>query len=574
VKSKIGKYPGRQLNAGCKSAGQSEDELIVRSAQSRRRFLGRVGELTTATFASGLLGGSNLAVAAQDEAQRSIDPSDRKARADRALEIRRKAAEAQCTRPLQPQPDNGDEDLYATRIGSFTKALPHNHLGEVEPKAYKAYQRALATCKQSDYELIPMGGTVKLANPQAAMAFDLEGADPHHFSMKEAPQFNSAETAAEMAELYWQALTRDVHFDDYEANDLIKQAAEDLSRFSEFRGPKKGKAVTPATIFRGSTPGDLKGPYISQFLWRKVPYGATTIEQHYRVPLAENDHLVEYDDWLNIQNGAAAEQTNWYDEEPRYLRNARDLGEYVHQDFSYQAYLNAALILMSFGPPALDSYNPYIASATQGGFSTFGGPHILDVVARVANAALKAAWYQKWQVHRRTRPEEFAGRVHNQMTEKSRYDIHQELLDSPVLDLIREAHESYLLPMAYPEGCPTHPAYPAGHATIAGACVTALKAFFNESFVIPNPVTADPEGKSLVSFLGSTLTAGGELNKLASNISIGRDAAGVHWRSDSSEGLKLGEDVALGILKDMKPLCHEQFKGFRLTKFDGTTIII
>ncbi len=551
------------------SGQQAEDN---QSVHSRRQFLGRVGGLSAATIATGLVR-PNIALA-QDEQRGRFDPSDRKARADRALEIRRQAAETQCTQPLQPQPNNGDEELYMSKIGCFTKALPHNQLGEVDVKAYQAYRRALTTCKQSDYEMIPMGGTVKLANPQAAMAFELEGTDSHHFSMNSPPAFNSAEIAAEMAELYWQALTRDVHFEDYATNELIKQAADDLSSLTEFRGPKNGKRVTTAALFRGATPGDLAGPYLSQFLWRNIPYGALTIEQRYRVPIAEDDHMIEYDEWLKIQNGAAPSEGNWYDEEPRFLRNARDLAEYVHQDFSYQAFLNAALILLGFGAAALDNYNPYIASATQGGFSTFGGPHVLDMVARVANAGLKAAWYQKWQVHRRVRPEEFGGRVHHQMTEEARSDIHSELLNSPVLELVHSATDSYLLPMAYPEGCPTHPAYPAGHATIAGACVTALKAFFNENFVIPNPVVSDAEGKTLVPLLGARLTVGGELNKLASNVAIGRDAAGVHWRSDSTEGLKLGEAVTIGILKDMRPLCHEQFKGFRLTKFDGTTIII
>ncbi len=41
-----------------------------------------------------------------------------------------------------------------------------------------------------------------------------------------------------------------------------------------------------------------------------------------------------------------------------------------------------------------------------------------------------------------------------------------------------------LLPMAFPEGSPMHPAYGAGHATVAGACVTILKAFFDTSAVL------------------------------------------------------------------------------------------
>ena len=50
--------------------------------------------------------------------------------------------------------------------------------------------------------------------------------------------------------------------------------------------------------------------------------------------------------------------------------------------------------------------------------------------------------------------------------------------------------------------------------------------------------------------------------------------AGVHWRSDVQEGLKLGEAVAIGILTEMRALVNEDFQGFSLTTFDGTSITI
>src|SRR5436309_532933 len=121
--------------------------------------------------------------------------------------------------------------------------------------------------------------------------------------------------------------------------------------------------------------------------------------------------------------------------------------------------------------------------------------------------------------------------------------------------------------MAYPEGSPLHPAYPAGHAAIAGACATVLKAFFQTSFVIPHLVEASADGLVLLPYRGPDLTVGGELNKLASNIALGRDTAGVHWRSDGIEGIKLGEAVAIGILRDLRATYHEDFPGFALTKF-------
>ena len=71
-----------------------------------------------------------------------------------------------------------------------------------------------------------------------------------------------------------------------------------------------------------------------------------------------------------------------------------------------------------------------------------------------------------------------------------------------------------------------------------------LKAFFQPAFVLPNPLEASADGLALRPYRGPDLTVGGELNKLASNIALGRDAAGAHWRSDASEGIKLGEAVA------------------------------
>ncbi len=41
-----------------------------------------------------------------------------------------------------------------------------------------------------------------------------------------------------------------------------------------------------------------------------------------------------------------------------------------------------------------------------------------------------------------------------------------------------------------------HPSYAEGHGVIAGARVTALKALFNESFAIPNPVIASDAGQA------------------------------------------------------------------------------
>src|SRR4029434_3100349 len=140
-----------------------------------------------------------------------------------------------------------------------------------------------------------------------------------------------------------------------------------------------------------------------------------------------------------------------FDPQGRYIRNGRDLAQYVHVDALYQAYLTACLILLDLGVP-VDPGNPYATSTTQDAFGTWGGPHILSLVTEVATRALKAVWYQKWFVHRRLRPEAFGGLVDHVRTGAAAYPLHPESLDSAALDAVFQQYGSYLLPQAYPEG--------------------------------------------------------------------------------------------------------------------------
>ena len=545
---------------------------------TRRKFLG-VSCATAATLASTMVGVSSLAApetvaAAPPGSPAPFDPSggNLQQRRTSARLTRLDAAQLAFTRPLPVISNNGEENDYGgKRIGNFSKGLPHNGLGEVDPAAYNALLLALSTGNNADFEAIPLGGARPLRNPQAGIAFDLEGPDSHHLAQRPAPRIDSAEEAGEAAELYWMALSRDVNFSDYTSHPLTLAAAADLSGFSDFRGPKAGGVVTPATLFRGNTPGDLNGPYISQFLLKDIPYGSLTVSQRQQTVVPGVDYVTSFADWVHIQNGGLSGSDS-FDSTPRYIRNGRDIGQYVHVDALYEAYLNACLLLLGMGAP-FDPGNPYTHMKKQDAFGTFGGPHILSLVTEVATRALKVVWYEKWFVHRRLRPEAFGGLVHNRRTGAANYPIQSEILNSPALVATFSRHGTYLLPQAYPEGSPLHPAYGAGHATVAGACVTILKAWFDESFILPNPVVASVDGLSLVPYVGAPLTVGGELNKVAANIANARNFAGIHWRTDFSESLKLGEAIAIGILEEQKGTYNEE-ASFTLTKFDGTTITI
>jgi hypothetical protein len=538
---------------------------------NRRSFLSRVGAGAAATVAISVVGLPRLEGTVRAD---EIGPVTGEERRALARQIRHDMAQLAFDRPLPEHPDNGEEKDYPF-VANFSKGLPHNNLGEVEADSYQFLLAALASGNKADFEKIPLAGVRPLRNPQAGLAFDLQGPDSHHLAIRPAPRIDGPENSAEMAELYWMALARDVSFTNYARDPLMAAAADDLSRLSDFRGPKHGGQVTPATIFRGQTPGDLAGPYISQFLFKDIPYGTLTINQRQKTVLPGRDYMTDDATWLSIQRGMNPTEPNAFDVTPRYIRNGRDLAAYVHFDALYEAYLNACLILLGMGAP-VDAGNPYRSSTTTDAFGTFGDPHILSLVTEVATRALKAVWFQKWYVHRRQRPEAFGGRIHHHLRGAATYPIHSEILNSRAVPEIVRRYGSYLLPQAYPEGSPLHPSYGAGHATVAGACVTILKAWFDESWIIPDPVVPNETGTELIPYTGSdadSLTVGGELNKVAANIAMGRNFAGIHWRTDYSESVKLGEAVALGILEEQKETYNER-GSFTLTRFDGTTITI
>jgi hypothetical protein len=466
---------------------------------------------------------------------------------------------------------NGDEVRYADRRASFAKTLVHNDLGEPDPVNFQQLVDALASGISDAFEQLPRSpeAQLKLNNPQAAYAFELAGLDGQATYTAPPPLFAGLDQARDMAEVYWQSLTLDVPFRDYDTDPLSAAALADLNAISESVNP-----VTSTTLFRGVTPGDLHGPYVSQFLWLSIPYGIHTIDQRYRFPTRGQSFLTTYEVWLASQRGSKPGDSLQFDASTRYISSNRELAEYVHQDFSFAPYLNAALVMLRFGDDALSPTNPYRGIANQSGDITFGNKNILTLIAEAALLGQKGSWYHKWLVHRRARPEIIGGRVENHLAGKTAYDLHTDLLQCDAIARVRQQNGTALLPLAFPEGSPTHPSYPSAHAANAGACITILKAFFNPDFVIPTPVQASGDGSSLEPWTGADLTLGAEIEKLGSNIAMGRDAAGVHFRTDSVQGLQLGESQAIGLLCDYSRTYNERFEGFRLTTLDGRALTI
>lgn len=515
-------------------------------------------------------------------------------------------------------------------IGSFHKTLPHNEFGEVEREAFVKLVDACAG-DGGGFADVPTssGEAAQLTNPQAGLAADRLTHHPASYSMPPAPTVLSTTSAVEMTELYWMALLRDVPFNEFGTNSGVSDAAKDLDKFFKdavadstdagrlmpgFDAPGSSVALAPITkqnVFRLGLPGEEVGPMLSQFFVRPVAFGTQTIDARQRPYKAERNYLTEFDDWLHAQrsgkdrNGQAYVKANEHDDsffekEDRYISTMRDLARFVNKDALHQAYFNAALILLS-GGAKWASGNPYGDTgrlvSREAGFGVLGGPHVLALVSEVATRALKVVWNQKWQVNLRLRPEAYGGLVHVQTNgvngTKRPYGLPSWVSDTNAAKKIFEANGSYLLPMAFTPGSPTHPAYGAGHATVAGACVTVLKAYFKtfETILgVDEPIKfntlkqrGEPWGGGntiktyetglnaqqweripLKDDVAKTLSIEGELNKLAQNVAMGRSMGGVHWRTDNSRSLVLGEALAAEILAGITTDTNEdEFFEFR-----------
>ena len=561
---------------------------------------------------------------------------------------------------------NGDEALTSKAM-SYTKGLLHDSdTGLVSDPlgAFNTFVDGINTGNPMIFTDIPKPGPANFISetlPEtqwrawesaaAGLTYALEGPDSHAVTMPPAPALGSDELNAEMGEVYAQALLRDTHFavfsiaeEEYEEHGhgrhrhhrhakgrnpkaLLNQRAEangvidclnKLPYFSDghsARGP-----FSLRTAFRGITPQDQIGPYLSQFMLAgdnglnsafdstpeyqakdgNISFGAQTISQKVRYA-KEINYMTTWDEWLDVQNGADFRGLEQYhDDRRRFITTPRDLATYVHYDALYQAYLNACLLLLNIKAPLGDEipFREMDDLDGQQGFALYGGPHVLTLLTEVATRALKAVRYQKFNVHRRLRPEALAGRI-------ERFATHQEAMPAEVggmrraiencglADKLMRNYGNLLLPMAFVEGSPMHPSYGAGHATVAGACVTMLKAFFKYDAYVDiakdgatisvtetQPcdqyafIPSQNGNKLRTVGVAQPLTLEGELNKLAANISIGRDWAGVHYYSDYSESLKMGEEIALGILQE-QTICHNPLENLEyiVPKFDGTTLV-
>ncbi len=578
---------------------------------------------------------------------------------------------------------NGDYPDFVEAINSTDRTLFEKHV-------HSADERGVSYLCTVNGEGLNWRGW---ESPRSGHVYELQGPDAGAVGMAPAPRVGSSELAFEMAEVYGLALLRDVPFSTISeggstklcnlngrktallnAEEVLKcltnmpywsengavsstphQSENGFNSFERKRRDARGDLTKPRDLFRGSTAGAKVGPYISQFLLigtggpakkyqmeeGQVSYGTLTIDQKTITHKECLDYMTDWSSWLDVQNGANFKGADQYEKKRRFITTPRDLATYVHFDALYEAYLNAALIMLDIKIPTSRGFPEPSPSGKRDAFATFGGPHILSLVTEVATRCLKAVRRQKYNYHRRCRPEAIGGRLtltklglanhfgpaedafestlselekackgelldavikHNHLQNTGKVKDCRETVikcedvypfdklnddpkkpkKTPVSKKNQFPECNLLLPMAFPEGSPMHPAYGAGHATVAGGCVTMLKAFFEmfsdasstEERKLGFSFEPNSVGTQLVPAPGADdLTVQGELDKLAANISIGRNMAGVHYYSDYFDSVRMGERVAVGILLEQVPT-YGDYVETTFKSFDGDLITI
>ena len=544
-----------------------------------------------------------------------------------------------------PPPTNGDEERFNNLgfpgFASFSKALAHNASGLVEKSSFESLVAAIQKGTQPAFENVRLGGGKRLlVNPLNAYSFQLIGNDSHGARIAPAPKFTSRNTAVDMVERYWMALSRDVKFDQYASSQLIADACEDLNNLGfeqEF-----GFKCSPDTIFRGPYEGCDVGPYVSQFLLQDFRFGNQPIRQLQRYPREGLDYLTDFETWKQVNNGDINPSGSDIIDGTRYITTLRDAGQWVHLDFPHQSGLWATIILLGLKAEQSKA-NPYVNGniKTSEAFGSLGSPDITIQSGLAGVYALKHAWFQKWCVHRRIRPEAYAQRLELFRRGELGNSINSPLDDEKFNDLFGEGAKvwrntkvlarilehnkqqnqannrldqdgTWLLPTAFPEGSPAHPSYPGGHSVFVAAAATIAKAFFADSKLL-NPKVPVGDAQQLGNFNGPTLTVHGELNKLIANITLFRDGAGMHWRSDGTAsgsharfderpraaerrktkalaacthefdrpgtgletgGNLLGEKLAISMLRDIKRTYREEVGTFEFRGISGDWIRI
>lgn len=482
----------------------------------------------------------------------------------------------------------------------FSKALPHDTHGNVDETEMRKLISALRSMDMKQLNEVKMGGALKLHSPCTTITLGQFGSYKPDPAPPNPPALESDTVGAEMVDLYWRSLVRDVPYAAWSTNSKISKAVRDLNTCdTAYQARPKHGPVTVEGVFRGP-PGCAslaKGPLVSQFALLPFRMGTILVPQKHVVSAkAGVNYMVSPDTYLSCQSGTVQETTTATAPSlPRFIQTPRDGAWAVHSDPPASWATHTALILSQLGcpwgplnpfrPPSIAMPGVGAADVPRVGnefnFIDMGMNDCFKMISMAVALNLQHVWYVKWSsMH--LRPENTGYLVH--LAKTGQTDKFKDfparlsplILGSKVLRRVYKKQKSYLLSQAFPEGAPLHPSYFCGHCSFAAASLTIVKAMFDTANFHLNVQVPSPDGQTLVPYpsVGPLrTTAEDEINKLIFNVALWRDTAGVHFLSDSLGGIPAGEAAAKSILQDAANT-YRFAVGFQYKTVFGETVIV
>lgn len=198
----------------------------------------------------------------------------------------------------------------------------------------------------------------------------------------------------------------------------------------------------------------------------------------------------------------------------RRVLNAAEAAEMVHNDWPSDIMMLAAKFVSS-------DYR----TLTGLGQSTFTDKVVLlnKLIAEAAWRVSPSSFCTKWH-YMRARPEEVAGAIAREEIDAP-YAIKAKLFNVFRQSELASNQLSFTM---FPEGCPNHPAYNAMHSAAAGAIALVIKVMFDLTGMDRH-----------------------EVDMTAYDMAFFRTRAGVHYPTDNSIGLWMGEETVTRWLPDV-----------------------
>lgn len=384
--------------------------------------------------------------------------------------------------------------------------------------------------RQAAIDAVPLSGFRKLINPSAGWGSDASDA----LGVGAPPEDDSLQTAEELAEIAGILLLADVPMDG-----IAKHA--DAARLTDTLLALGGTTLVeprPGGLFRLNA--SRMGGRTANLLSTGYPTGWAARGSYLpteRIGFYGNSR----NDWEALQAGTIPRPQTFGPIMPT-ISTPRAWASLVDADspFTIPELIGRELV-RSASPSAR-----FVPRRTEAGFPEYGGAcWVQTTIGEACGAAMRECWRLKW-LHRRQRPEELwpravAGELHPAFLEHAGW-------------LVERIGE--YLPMVYAPGSPLHPDWPSGHAVLAGAGFTILKAAF-----------ADQP-------FGGNGSLHRELDLAAWVMSFGRTAAGIHTRSSLIAGLMLGQHHALQVLAKQNAMSPQPLGDTVIQGFDGQRLRI